>query len=207
MVPMQTQVQGGSVTFACMAGFPPAVIFPFTPAERYGTRSIYDFQMLMYRPLYWYGRGAGLDIDCDLSLADEPVWEPDGRTCVVRIKPWKWSNGETVCADNVMLFMHMLERKTARFGLYVEGYFPDNLESYEKIADDAVRFTFDKAYSKNWVQFNQLTMITPFPKAWDRTADGPADASHDIEQVEAVYDYLIACNGDFVAETNTHRTK
>jgi peptide/nickel transport system substrate-binding protein len=204
---MDNPRKGGVVTFACMAGFPPAVIFPFTPAERYGTRSIYDFQMLMYRPLYWYGRRGTLDIDFDLSLAEEPVWEPDGRSCTVRIKPWKWSNGETVCADNVMLFMHMLQRKAPRFGLYVAGYFPDNLVSFEKVAEDAVRFTFDKVYSKRWVLFNQLTMITPFPKAWDRTADGPADASHDPDQAVAVYDHLMAENGDPVAEDNTHRTR
>jgi peptide/nickel transport system substrate-binding protein len=203
----QVPVEGGVATWACMAGFPPAVIFPFTPAERYGSRNVYEFQMFMYRPLYWYGRRGSLEIDFDLSLGDEPEWEPDGRACTVRIKPWKWSNGETVCADNVMLFMHLLCRKATRFGLYVAGYFPDNLVSFEKVADDAVRFTFDTVYSKRWVLFNQLTMITPFPKAWDRTAGGPADASHDPDQAEAVYDYLMAENGDPVAEDNSHRTR
>lgn len=203
----ETPVKGGVATFACMAGFPPAVIFPFTPAERYGTRSIYEFQMLMYRPLYWSGRDGTLDIDYDLSLAHEPEWEPDGRTCTVRIKPWKWSDGETVCADNVMFFMHMLQRKATRFGLYVAGYFPDNLVDFAKVADDAVRFTFDAVYSKRWVLFNQLTMITPFPTAWDRTADGPADASHDPDQAVAVYDYLMTENGNPVAEDNEHRTR
>jgi len=31
---------------------PTGVIFPFTPPERYGMRNTYEFQMLMYRPLY-----------------------------------------------------------------------------------------------------------------------------------------------------------
>ena len=103
----EVPVKGGVATWACLPGFPPAVIFPFTPPERYGMRSLYEFQFLMYRPLYWTGRDGGLDIDHDLSLAEEPVWEADGRTCTVRIKPWKWSNGETVCADNVIFFMNM----------------------------------------------------------------------------------------------------
>ncbi|MGI5237785.1 ABC transporter substrate-binding protein [Dactylosporangium sp. CA-139066] len=198
---------GGVATWACLPGFPPAVIFPFTPPERYGMRSLYEFQMLMYRPLYWLGRDGGTGIDWDLSLGEEPVWDADGRTCTVRIKPWKWSNGETVCADNVMFWMHMLQRKGPRFGAYVKGFFPDNLVSFAKVAEDTVSFTFDRAYSRNWVLLNQLTMINPMPKAWDRTADGPADATHDPEQAEAVFEYLMAQNGDPTAEDNSHRMR
>ena len=200
-------VQGGVATWACLPGFPPAVIFPFTPPERYGMRSTYEFQMLMYRPLYWIGRDGGLEIDFDLSLADEPEWDDDGRTVTIRIKPWRWSNGETVCADNVMFWMNMLARKGPKFGAYVKGFFPDNLVSYAKVADDKVSFTFDGVYSRYWVLMNQLTMITPMPKAWDRTAAGPADATHDPDQVDAVYDFLMAENGDPVAETNAHRAR
>ncbi|WP_037306252.1 ABC transporter substrate-binding protein [Amycolatopsis orientalis] len=200
-------IKGGVATWACLPGFPPAVIFPFTPGERFGIRNLYEFQMLMYRPLYWLGRDGEPAIDYDLSVGEEPVWDETGRTCTVRIKPWKWSNGETVCADNVVFWMNMLKTKGPKFGAYSEGYFPDNLVSFEKVADDKVSFTFDKAYSKNWVLLNQLTMITPMPKAWDRTADGPADATHDIGQAEAVYEFLMAENGDPVAEDNAHRTR
>ncbi|MET7400237.1 ABC transporter substrate-binding protein [Dactylosporangium sp. NPDC005572] len=202
---MTRAVEGGVATWACLPGFPPAVIFPFTPPERYGMRNTYEFQMLMYRPLYWIGRDGGLEIDFDLSLAEEPVWDEDGRTVTIRIKPWRWSNGETVCADNVIFWMNMLARKGPKFGAYVEGFFPDNLVSYAKVAHDTVSFTFDRVYSRHWILMNQLTMITPMPKAWDRTAVGPADATHDIEQVEAVFDYLMAQNGDPVAESNAHR--
>jgi len=198
-------VEGGVATWACLPGFPPAVIFPFTPPERYGMRNLYEFQMLMYRPLYWLGRNGEPGIDYDLSIGEPPEWDAAGRTCTVRIKPWRWSNGETVCADNVMFWMNMLVRKGPKFGAYTEGYFPDNLIRYAKVADDRVSFTFDRAYSKNWVLMNQLTMITPMPKAWDRTADGPADATTDPDQVDAVYDFLMAENGDPVAEDNTHR--
>jgi peptide/nickel transport system substrate-binding protein len=200
-------VEGGVVTWACLPGFPPAVIFPFTPPERFGIRSLYEFQMLMYRPLYWIGRDGSPEVDYDLSLGERPEWDADGRTVTVRIKPWKWSNGETVCADNVIFWMNMLKRHGPRYGAYVEGYFPDNLVSYRKVAHDKVSFTFDKVYSRNWVLINQLTMITPMPRAWDRTADGPADASTDMDQVDAVYEFLMAENGDMVTEDNSHRVK
>jgi peptide/nickel transport system substrate-binding protein len=200
-------VSGGVATWACNPGFPPAVIFPFTPPERFGTRNLYEFQALMYRPLYWLGCDGEVKIDFDLSLGEEPEWDPDGRTVTVRIKPWQWCNGETVCADSVMFWMHMLTRKGPRYGGYTKGYFPDNLISYGKVADDTVRFTFDRVYSKDWILLNQLTLIIPMPKAWDRTAAGPADATHDPDQASAVYDYLLAENGDMVEEANAHRTR
>ena len=199
--------EGGVATWACLPGFPPAVIFPFTPAERYGMRSLQEFQKLMYRPLYWLGPDGGAGVDTARSLAELPVWAADGRSCTIRIKPWKWSDGETVCADNVMFWMNMLVRKARQFGAYTEGFFPDNLSSYEKVSEDTVRFTFDAEYSQQWLLLNQLSTITPMPKAWDRTADGPADATHDPDQAEAVYDYLMAENGDPVAESHEHRTR
>jgi peptide/nickel transport system substrate-binding protein len=200
--------KGGVATWACRPGFPPSAIFPFTPPERFGLRNPYEFQMLMYRPLYWLGKDGQPGVDYDLSLADPPQWSADGRTVTVTIKPWKWSNGETVCADNVMFWVNMLAVKGSRYGAYAPGYFPDNLTSYEKIAEDKVRFTFDRAYSKTWVLMNQLTLIIPMPKAWDRTADDrPASASSDPAEAAAVYDYLVTQNGAWTEEDNQTRTR
>ena len=201
-----TPILGGRITWACSPGFPPVVIFPFTPAERIGRRNIYEFQMLMYRTLYYFG-GRGLpEVDDEYSIGEPPEWSPDGLTCTITIKPWKWSNGETLCADNVLFWVNLMKVKGERYGEYVPGYFPDNLTAYGKLAPDRVFFTFDKKYSKKWVLMNQLSMITPLPKAWDRTATGPANASGDLTDVEAVYQYLMEQQGDILAETHEERT-
>ena len=201
-------VQGGSVAWACSPGFPPSTIFPFTPPERIGIRNLFEFQVLMYRPLYWLGKDGQPGVDYDLSLAEPPEWSEDGCSVTVRLKPWRWSNGEPICADNVMFWVNMMKVKGPRFGSYSPGYFPDNLTSYEKLADDRVRFTFDKAYSKTWVLMNQLSLITPMPRAWDRTADDtPANASADLADIPAVYDYLVSHNGQWTVEDNEIRTR
>ncbi|GAA4622758.1 hypothetical protein GCM10023196_016230 [Actinoallomurus vinaceus] len=199
--------KGGVVTWACAPGFPPAVIFPFTPAERMGMRNNYEFQMLMYRPLYYFGSRGTPEVDYDQSIGEPPQWSEDGRTVTIRVKPWKWSNGETLCADNVLFWVNLMKVKGERYGEYVPGYFPDNCTSYGKLADDVVYFTFDKPYSKKWVLMNQLSTITPLPKAWDRTAAGPANASGDTADVLAVYDYLMEQQGNIVDEGNAHRTR
>ena len=201
-------VRGGSVAWAGQPGFPPATIFPFSPPERIGIRNLYEFQALMYRPLYWLGRDGKPEVDPDLSLAEPPVWEPDGRTVTVRLKPWKWSNGEPICADNVLFWVNMMVVKGPRYGKYAPGFFPDNLISYEKIAQDTVRFVFDRVYSRTWLVMNQLSLITPMPKAWDRTAaDVAANASADLADVPAVYDYLVSENGEWTSEDNEQRTR
>lgn len=199
--------RGGVVTWACAPGFPPAVIFPFTPAERMGTRNILEFQALMYRTLYYFGSMGSPDVDYDLSIGEEPRWSQDGRTVRIRVKPWKWSNGETMCADHVLFWVNLMKVKGERYGEYVPGYFPDNLTGYGKSAEDEVWFTFDKVYSQQWVLKNQLSTITPLPAAWDRTAQGPANARGDLADVEAVYAYLLAEQGDICDEANEHRTR
>ncbi len=199
--------RGGTVTWACAPGFPPAVIFPFTPAERMGTRNILEFQMLMYRPLYYFGSRGTPEVDYAQSIGEPPQWSADGLTVTIRVKPWKWSNGETLCADNVLFWVNLMKVKGDRYGEYVPGYFPDNLIDYGKRGDDTVYFTFDKAYSRKWVLMNQLSTITPMPRAWDRTDAGPANASDDVGDVPEVYDFLMAAQGDILSETNEHRTR
>lgn len=205
-------VYGGTASWACNPGFPPSTIFPFTPPERMGIRNLFEFQTLMYRPLYWLGRDGEPGVDYDLSPAEPPRWSEDGLSVTVTVKPWQWSNGETMCADNVMFWLNMMVVKASRYGGYSPGYLPDNLASYEKVAEDKVRLTFDKKYSPDWVLMNQLTLITPMPKAWDRkfvegTADDqPANASGDPADVPAVYDYLVEQNGVWTEENNQLRT-
>jgi peptide/nickel transport system substrate-binding protein len=202
---VEKPVKGGTVTWACAPGFPPSIIFPFTPPERFGTRNLLEFQILMYRPLYFFGTHGTPEVDYDLSIGEPPQWSEDGLTVTVTVKPWKWSNGETICADNVLFWVNMMAVKGERYGEYVPGCFPDNLVSYGKLAEDKVYFTFDKVYSKRWVLMNQLSTITPMPKAWDRTADGPSDASFGLENVAAVYDFLMGENGGVIEEDNSDR--
>ena len=189
-------VGGGTVTWACTPGFRPAFIFPFTDAGHYGVGNRYEFQALMYRPLYWMGRNGRPEIDYDLSLAEPPEWSQDGRTATITLKPYRWSNGEVVDADSVMFWMHLFEVNKANHGGYVPGCLPDNLTSYGAVAENKVALMFDRAYSRNWLLMNQLSLITPMPKAWDRTLDGPANATHDKADAAAVYAFLMQCNED-----------
>jgi peptide/nickel transport system substrate-binding protein len=190
------EIRGGSATWALTPGFPPTVVLPFTPASEFGQRNLFEFQILMFRPLYWFGRQGRPEVDYQLSIGEPPEWSDDGRTVTLTVKPWKWSNGNTIDADNVMFWLHLFQVNKHRHGGYVPSFLPDNLTSYRKVARDKVALTFDRAYSRTWLLMNQLSLIVPLPREWDRTAEGPADATHSTADAESVLDYLWAENLD-----------
>ena len=118
-----------------------------------------------------------------------------GKTVTVTLKPYKWSNGETVNASDVMFWMNMLSVEKLNWGGYVPGYFPDNLSSWKAISPTQVQFVFKTGYNANWILYNELSQITPMPAAWD--VKGPGQASHcdtTPKDCTAVYNYLIAQN-------------
>ena len=184
-----------TATFAEVAGFTPNYIFPFEDAAHFGTWNSDDFSYLLYRPLYWFGDGESPTVNYPLSLATAPVFSADSKTVTVNIKSWKWSNGETVNADDVMFWMNMLSVEKLNWGGYVPGYFPDNLSSWKAISPTQVQFVFKTGYNANWILYNELSQITPMPAAWD--VKGPGQASHcdtTPKDCTAVYNYLIAQN-------------
>src|SRR5262249_31607641 len=132
--------KAGIVTWACNPGFPPSTIFPFTPPERIGIRNLFEFQVLMFRRLYWLGRDGRPEVDDDLSLAEPPEWSDGGRTVTVTLKPWQWSNGEPICADNVLFWVNMMAVKGSRYGSVGAGFFPGNPTPHPKPSPGPRRF-------------------------------------------------------------------
>ena len=64
---------------------------------------------LMFRPLYWFGVGNRPDLNPGLSVADPPVYSHGARTVTIKMKGYKWSNGETVDAKDVVFWMNMVK--------------------------------------------------------------------------------------------------
>jgi peptide/nickel transport system substrate-binding protein len=186
---------GNTATFAEVAGFTPNFIFPFEDAAHFGTWNEQDFSALMYRPLYWFGDGSSPTVNPSLSLANQPAFSSDGKTVTVTLKPYKWSNGETVNASDVMFWMNMLSVEKLNWGGYVPNYFPDNLSSWKAISPTQVQFVFKTGYNANWILYNELSQITPLPAAWDVKGPGqPSSCDTTVKDCAAVYSYLIAQN-------------
>lgn len=197
-----TKAKGGTVTWGLLPGAQPNWIWPFTPITNYSTYNSQYFQWLMYRPLYMFGNnGSSIAANYPLSLATAPVYSNGGKTVVINMKGWKWSNGETVNASNVVFWLNMMEAEKANYAGYAPGTMPDNLTSFKATGPNQVTLQLDKAYSSYWFTYNQLAEITPMPMAWDVTSLGAKagsggcttdSAADKWAKCKAVFDFLTA---------------
>ena len=183
------KVIGGTATYALPPNSAPNYIFPFASSTYFSTVNFAEFQYLMYRPLYWFGNGASPTLNSSLSLADPPVY--NGRQVTITLKGWKWSNGETVNADDLEFWIHMMQAVAqGDWGDYVPGLFPSNISNVKVTGPLTLTMTMDKAYNPTWFTDNELSQLTPMPMAWDKTAAGASDCTAVVADCAKVYAYL-----------------
>ncbi|HEX4701064.1 MAG TPA: ABC transporter substrate-binding protein [Pseudonocardiaceae bacterium] len=186
--------EGGTASWAELSGASPNWIFPFVDAAHNSVNSVVQFQYLMYRPLYWFGNGNQPTVNDSLSLAAEPVYSNNNTTVVINLKPYVWSNGEKVTAQDVEFWMNMMFAEKANWSNYVPTEFPDNVKSVVVNSPTRLTFTLDNTYSSTWYTGNELAQISPMPMSWDKTSDSAAPGSGgcttDQHKCDAVYQYL-----------------
>ena len=176
--PAGAKVAGGTATVALPAGVTLSYIFPYTPLTNANEYNSEGFQMLLYRPLYYFGgNNASVDVNYPLSPANAPVYSADGKTVTITMKGWKWSNGETVDAQDVIFWLNMMKAEPSNFYGYVPGLLPDNLASYSATGPETVVLHLKSPVSSIWFTYNQLAEITPMPMAWDVTKAGATGGS------------------------------
>jgi peptide/nickel transport system substrate-binding protein len=190
-------VTGGTVTYAQLPASIPNWIWPMSGLAYFSVYNISNLQQPMYRPLYWFGgHNTQPTIDYGLSVAEPPVYAADGKSVQVTMKPWKWSNGEAVNADDVVFWMHMVKAEKDNWAGTSPGAFPDNITAVTKTGEQSVKLTLDAKYSNNWFTYNELSQITPMPMAWDVTHAGAAAGSggctKDQSRCPAVYKFLVS---------------
>jgi peptide/nickel transport system substrate-binding protein len=166
-----------TATWAEAPQTPPNYIFPFMSLAFFSVSNSNQFQYLMYRPLYWFGQGATPDVNPSLSLADQPTYSSDTKTVTINLKSYKWSNGETVTAQDVMFWMNMLHAQKDNWAAYSAGAMPDDIQTITVNSPTQLTFTLTSPVNSYWFTYNQLSQITPMPDAWDVTATGAAPNS------------------------------
>ncbi len=165
--------KGGTVSMGLPAT--PNWIFPFLSISHETVQNTFYFIDLMYRPLYWFGQveNPSPTLDERFSLAYAPVSPNGGRTVVIRLKGWRFSNGQRVDAESVIFWMNMLEAEPSQWAISLEPEFPYNVVSYaapDGPRGEIVTITFDRRFSTLWLLYNELSQITPMPEAWDITS-------------------------------------
>jgi peptide/nickel transport system substrate-binding protein len=181
-----TPVTGGTAVYVLPSNSAPNYVFPFD-SPVYNTQSnIFYLQMLMYRPLYWFGNGDQPTLNPSLSLANAPTF--NGTKVTITLKHYLWSNGTQVTADDVVFWLNMMLAVPQDFGAY--SGFPANVKDIKAVSPTELTMTMDKAYASTWFLYNDLSQVTPMPTAWDRTASGPSHCDTTVSDCAAVYSYL-----------------
>jgi len=165
-----TSTTGSTITYAEGAGANPNYIFPYMGGEYFSVDNTNQFQELMYRPLYWFGLGSSVAVVPSLSVAKMPVFS-DGNTKVTLVtKGWKFADGQTVDAESVMFFLNMYKADPTSYAGYNPGYgIPDQVKSAVGHGNTVV-LTMTSSVNPNYLLYNYLSEITPFPNTWDVTA-------------------------------------
>jgi peptide/nickel transport system substrate-binding protein len=181
------KVKGGTAVYALPPSTTPNYIFPYSSSADFSVSNISYLQDLLYRPLYWFGKGSTPDVNTSLSVANQPTFS--GNNVTITLKNYKWSNGQPVTAQNVMFWINMETAEPANYGGYT-GFPGSVVKNVKVVSPTELTMTMDKSYSHYWFLYNELSQIYPMPEAWDRTASGPSHCSTTVSDCKAVYTYL-----------------
>lgn len=169
--PTGAKVPGGTVYFTEGSQAPPTYIFPMYNFAECTTTNNNQFMDLMYRPLYWYGNNYSPTIDYNYSIGKKPVYADNDKTVTIHLNSWKWSDGETVTARDLVFWMNVIEASpSTEWCGYVPGYFPDLIKSYSAPNPSTFVMHLNKSYDPEWLELNILSQLVPMPLAWDRTS-------------------------------------
>ncbi len=185
------RLSGGTATMALPPSTTPNYIFPFDNGGDFTVTNTSQFQYLMWRPLYWFGKNGTVALNTSLSLANAPVYSNQNKTVTMTLKGWKWSNGKPITSRDVEFWMNIMKAEKTNWGGYVPGDFPDNVSSVSYPNPTTIVMNLNKAYNPTWFTYNELSQIIPIPQsAWDKTSLSGAIGNWDVTNPTAVYNFL-----------------
>lgn len=182
-----------TVTVGYPPGDMPNYIFPMIAPASDTPADIFWFIEQFWRPLYFFGQGAGSGFNESLSLAYPPTWSNGGKTATIKLKNWKWSDGRPISTRDVEFWINLLKADKSGYANYISGNFPDNVSSFKYLSPTTMQITFNAAYNQNWLLYNQLSVIFVAPQhAWDKTSATGKIGDYDLTTAgaQAVYKYL-----------------
>lgn len=189
-----TPKSGGTITVGELKGDTPTYAMPIVPGADSSVYTIDDYIDMYNTPLYWAPVGATETIDQPLSLAELPVFSNGNKTITIRIKPWKWSNGTPITAENVVEYIDILKaavaESAANYGNFSPGYFPQNVAS-ATASGQVLTLHLTKAYNPTYYTDDQLDLLNALPPQWAITSTGgkPVDFANPAE-AKLIYNYL-----------------
>jgi peptide/nickel transport system substrate-binding protein len=129
--------------------------------------SIFNQQsaMLLYRPLIWVGQDG--EPDPERSLAQSVIAADHNTSFTVALKPWRWSDGAPVTADDVVYTWQLIAELGPAFAYAGQGGLPDRVVSVQALDASHVLFRMRMPTNKQWFELAALSISPALPRhAW-----------------------------------------
>jgi peptide/nickel transport system substrate-binding protein len=190
----------GTITYALTPGGVPNWILPMPTSATNSVYNVFNFEWQMYPPMYYAPRGSTPTVDPTLSVANAPTWSNGDKTMTITVKPWKWSNGQTVSSKDVLFTFDMLKAgikaSPANWAYYVPGYFPDIVTSMSTPNASTIVVNMSKAVNPTWMEEDILGGVPIMPSAeWSKdSASGPVIDFTNAANAAKIYAFLSAAS-------------
>jgi peptide/nickel transport system substrate-binding protein len=189
--------KAGSITYGYLASNAPNWILPIIPAADNSVYNSFVFQWQMWRPTWFTWNGSSPAVNAPLSVANTPVSSNGGKTMTITLKPWKWSDGQTVGAKDLEFTLDeikaALKESPANWANYVPGYFPDTLTSMSVPNAQTLVINMTKPVNPVWLQEDIIDISMMPAHAWAKaSASGPILDYTNPANAKKIWDFLNA---------------
>jgi peptide/nickel transport system substrate-binding protein len=186
----------GSITYALQPGTAPNWILPIPTAAANSTYNVYNFEWQMWPPMYYAPKGSTPAVDSSLSVANAPVWSNGDKTMKITVKPWKWSNGQTVTSKDVLFTLDLIraavKASPANWSSFTPGYFPDAISRMSTPNAATIVINLTRAVNPTWMEEDILGSVSILPSAvWSKdSANGPVLDFTNPANAAKIYTFL-----------------
>jgi peptide/nickel transport system substrate-binding protein len=190
--------KAGTITYALQPGAVPNWILPMPTSSTNSVYNVFNFEWQMWPPLYYAPKGSTPTVDSALSVANPPVWSNGGKTMSITLKPWKWSNGQTVGSKDLLFTFEMIQAgvkaSPANWAPFVPGFFPQTIVSMSAPNASTLVVNMSKAVNPTWMEEDILGSVPVMPaSAWSKTsASGPVVDASNPANAAKVFAFLTA---------------
>jgi peptide/nickel transport system substrate-binding protein len=186
----------GTITYALPPDAVPNWILPIPGSGFNSVFNLFNFGWQMWPPMYYAPDGSDPTVDSSLSVANTPVWSNGDKTMTITVKPWKWSNGQTLTSKDVEFTFDEIaaavKQSPSNWAPYVPGYFPDTITSMSTPNASTIVVNMSKAVNPTWMEEDILGDVPLMPSGvWAKdSASGPLLNFTDPSNASKIYAYL-----------------
>ncbi len=116
---------------------------------------------LLFEQLFWINRYH--EIDWQRSVASAVTTPDQGKTYIVTMRPWHWSDGVPVTAADVAYTFNLIKQLGSTYPGYDTGGMPDIIASFTVTDPEHFTVVLKRQVNPDWFILNGLEQLMPLP--------------------------------------------